>query len=235
MYKYLSVNFFSRIAIVASLFWVSCTPKMQPPYFNTIPYNSEIQTLITKDFEHKVKPDDILTIEIFSPSEEVKYYNAAPSGYVVDKFGNIQMYKFGDIKVQDLTLAQVKERITKKLVPDIFKEATVSVRFKNHKIVFLGQIGKPGIVPMETEHISILEAIAASGDLREFARRDNILVIRNTPKGKVFNRINLLDGSVFNSDFYYLQADDIVYVEEDPDKKKSNNTAAIIGYVTTGI
>ncbi|HUC79707.1 MAG TPA: polysaccharide biosynthesis/export family protein [Flavisolibacter sp.] len=235
MRKYLSVRPYFGIFLLVALISFSCNTQKNTSYFQTIPYNSEIQTLITKDFEHRVKPDDVLTITIVSPSDEVKNYNMMLDGYLVDKNGNIQVYKLGDIKVLDLTLTQIKDKITKMLVPDIFVRASVSVRFKNHRVVVLGEVGAPGIIPLETEHISIIEAIASKGDVRESARKDNILVIRNTPRGKLFYRVNLLDGSVFNSPFYYLQADDIVYVESDPEKKKSSNTQAIIGYVLSGV
>ena len=80
----------------------------------------------------------------------------------------------------------------------------------------------------------LLEALSLRGDLKETAKRDNILVIRSTEKGKLFYRVNLLDGSVFNSNFYYLQADDIVYVEGEP-KKTGVNPAVIFSYVLSAL
>lgn len=235
MLKFKSVHSFICIAVLVG-FCFSCTTAKDPVYFQTVPYNSELQTLITKDFEHKVKVDDILTIEIASASEEAIKYNVAPNGYLVDRYGNIQIYKIGEVKVLDLTLAQVKERLTKILVPDYFKQATIAVRFKNHRIVVLGEIGSPGVIPMETEHFSILEAISARGDLTSNARKDNLLVIRNTDKGKLFYRVNLLDASVFNSPFYYLRADDILYIESE---KKKNDSAMkaqqIFTYAVSGL
>lgn len=236
MRKYLSVNSVYCIMILSTVFGLSCTPQKNTTYFQTIPYNSEVQTLITKDFEHRVKPDDVLSIAIVSASEEVRNYNTNSDGYLVDKNGNIQIYKLGDVKVGGYTLTQVKDRITKQLVPDYFKQAAVSIRFKNHKIVVLGEVGSPGVIPMETEHLSIIEAISLKGDLNENARRDNVLVIRNTDKGKIFYRVNLLDGSVFNSNFYYLQSDDIVYVEAEGKKKDGASSAQqIFTYVISGL
>jgi polysaccharide export outer membrane protein len=236
MFKYLSVNSVVCISLIAAFLGASCSPAKNTTYFQTIPYNSEVQTLISKDFEHKLKVDDIITIAITSLSEEVRHYNTFPDGYLVDKNGNIQMYKLGDVKVLGLTLSQLKDRITKQLVPDIFKQATVSVRFKNLKVVVLGEVGSPGVIPMETEHLSIIEAISLRGDLRENARKDNVLIIRNTERGKLFYRVNLLDGSVFNSNFYYLQADDIVYVEAETKKKDSEaRTQQIFAYVISGL
>lgn len=231
MHKYLPVNFVGIVLL--GLLGFSCTPQKTTTYFNTIPYNSEIQTLITKDFEHKIKIDDVLLINIYSRSENIALYNTAPDGYLVDKNGNIQVYNLGDVKVLGLTVDQLKEKLKKSLMPDYLKQVAVSARFKNHKVVVLGDVGAPGIIPMETEHLSLLEAISLKGDLRETARKDNILVIRNTERGKLFYRVNLLDGSVFNSDYYYLQADDIVYVEPEA-KKKTGGTEKIISYVLSG-
>lgn len=234
MHKFLSRNFLLAVVLLG-VFAVSCTPEKNTVYFNTVPYNSQIQTLITKDFEHKVKVDDVLQIGIFSRSLETESYNqSTKDGYLVDKNGFIQLFKIGNLKVAGLTLEQVKDRIKNLLVPDYLKEASVSARFMNHRIVVLGDVGTPGIIPMETEHMSLLEAISIRGDLRPTARKDNILVIRNTDRGKLFYRVNLLDGSVFNSDYYYLQADDIVYVE--PEKKsKSATTEKIISYTLSGL
>jgi polysaccharide biosynthesis/export protein len=219
--------------LIFSLF--ACTPQKESTLFQTIPYNSEVKTLVTKDFEHKVRPDDILTIVITSPSEEVKNYNTLTE-YLVDKNGQVQLYRLGNVKVEGLTLSQVKEKITQLLVPDYFKQASVAARFKNHKVILMGEVGAPGVINLETEHISILEAISTRGDLKETAKKDNILVIRNTPNGKMFYRINLLDGSVFNSPYYYLQAEDVVYVEPDPEqKKKGANTQQIVSYVISGL
>lgn len=234
MLKFPSLNTVFCFVFLILIMGVACTPQKNTRYFQTIPYNSEIQTLISKDFEHKIKVGDILTIAIISPSEEARNYNTSPEGYLVDKNGNIQIYKIGDVRVLDLTLTQVKEKIIRQLVPDIFVQASVSARFKNHKIVVLGEVGSPGVIPMETEHLSVLEAVALRGDLAANARRDNLLVIRNTPKGKMFYRINLLDGSVFNSPFYYLQPDDIIYVEAEP-QKKDGTVQQVISYAISGI
>lgn len=225
-----------RLNLVACVFLLgilghSCSPQKDNRYFNTVPVNSEIQTLITKDFEHKVKIGDILLIGFFGPSVEIDKYNSAGE-YTVDKSGNIQLYRIGDLKVEGLTLEQVKQKITRTLVPDILKQLGVSARFKNHRVVVLGEVGAPGVIQLESESMSLLEAISQRGDLRESARKDNVLVIRNTDKGKLFYRVNLLDGSVFNSTFYYLQADDIVYVEPEQ-KKKSANIGQILSYAVS--
>lgn len=233
MFKILSVNSYLLLCIIAiGLF--SCQTEKNYTYFQTRPDNSLLKTLITKDFEHKVRPDDILLININSADSKISGpFNTSPAGYLVDKRGNVQLYKLGDVNVQGLTLYQVKEKLYKQYA-GYFIDGLIDVAFKNHKVLVMGEVGSPGVIPMETEHLSILDALTRSGDLKEDARKDRILVIRDTPGGKLFNRLNLLDESIFNSPFYYLQADDIVYVEPDPDKKKTNKPQQILGYVISG-
>lgn len=221
------------VVVLLGLFFSSCTPHKNTAYFQTVPYNSEVQTLITKDFEHRVRPDDVLDIMFYSPVRDIVLYNGSPEGFLVDKNGNIQVYNIGNVKVIGLTLEGVKQKLTSILQPDYFKQLSVSARFKNHRIVVLGDVGAPGIVPMVTEHMSLLEVISVRGDLRPTAKRDNILVIRNTDRGKLFYRVNLLDGSVFNSDYYYLHDDDIVYVEGIAKDPNALTPDRIISYALT--
>ena len=86
---------------------------------------------------------------------------------------------------------------------------------------------------MNIENMTILDALASSGDIGEKGRTDNILVIREKDDTKEFKRLNLTDQSVFYSPYFYLQPNDIVYVE--PVKVKTAQTAQIISYITTGI
>ncbi len=104
MLKFLSVNSFLFLCILA-LTTVSCKTEKNYTYFQTRPDNSQLKTLITKDFEHKVRPDDILLININTADRVTSpLYNTSPLGYLVDKRGTIQLYKLGEVNVQGLTL-----------------------------------------------------------------------------------------------------------------------------------
>ena len=91
----------------------------------------------------------------------------------------------------------------------------------------------PQVLLMPGDNMTILDALAGSGDIGEKGRMDNVLVIREKDDNKEFKRLNLTDNSIFYSPYFYLQPNDIVYVE--PMKIKANNTAQIVSYVTTGI
>ena len=229
-----------------ALFWLlSCSPPKNLAYFQTLPRDTVLQNTVSKNFEIKIAPDDVLAITIASSSPELSgLFNASasggitagsgtPSGYLVDKKGNIQLYKLGNVKVSGLTREELQEKLEKDLSPYL-KEPVVTVRFVNHKVVVLGEVGSPGVLPLAGEQVSLIEALGEKGDLTENARRDNILVIRQTAAGKEFRRLNLLDHSVFSSPYFYLQNEDVVYVEPEV-KKNEPKVQQTVSYIITGI
>jgi len=143
----------------------------------------------------------------------------ASVGYQVDAKGEIQVHRIGMVRAEGMTRKELKKKLESSLAPYL-KDPVVTVRYLNHRVTILGEVAKPQVVTMPEERISILELLGISGDVTQFARRDNILVIRESEKGKEFKRLNLQDHSVFTSDWYYLKPDDVVYVE--PNDKKMN-------------
>ena len=144
------------------------------------------------------------------------------NGYLVDGNGNIQLHKLGVIHVEGITRRELKDKIQTGLQPYL-KDVVVTVRYLNHKITVLGEVTKPQVIQMPEEHLSILEVLGASGDVTPSAKRDNILIIRETATGKQTKRINLEDQSVFNSEWYWLQPDDVVYVGPNDKKIQEEN------------
>ena len=106
----------------------------------------------------------------------------------------------------------------------------VSVRMSSYHITVLGEVGKPGVIPVSTEKISVLEAIAQAGDLGVYGKRNNILLIREDARGeKHAVRMNLNDANIINSPYYYLQQNDVLYVQPNSVKAKTSS----IGSSTT--
>ena len=112
------------------------------------------------------------------------------------------------------------------------KEVIVNVGILNRHVTMLGAAG-PQILPLSIENMTILDALASSGDIGEKGRTDNILVIREKDDTKEFKRLNLTNNSIFYSPYFYLQPNDIVYIE--PVKIKVAKTAQLISYITAGI
>jgi polysaccharide export outer membrane protein len=99
------------------------------------------------------------------------------------------------------------------LFKDYTKNPVVNVRFLNYYFSVLGEVSNKGRFNMQNERMTLLEAISMAGDLTEYGKRDNILVVREIDGKRNFARVNLLSKNLFNSPYYYLQTNDIVYVE----------------------
>ena len=106
----------------------------------------------------------------------------------------------------------------------------VTVRMSSYRITVTGEVGHPGVIPVATEKMSVIEALAQAGDLTIYGKRDNVMLIREDASGQKHEvRLNLNDANLINSPYYYLQQNDILYVE--PNSVKAKNSA--IGSSTT--
>ena len=111
------------------------------------------------------------------------------------------------------------------------KNPVVNVRFLNYSVSVLGEVnGRGGRFSMTNERMTILEAISMAGDISEFGRRDNVMVIREVNGERKIARINLLSKDIFISPYYYLKTNDVVYVE--PVKAKFISRSGIPQYLT---
>ena len=146
---------------------------------------------------------------------------SASPGFLVDPSGNIEFPVIGLIKLSGLTTVEARDTIKKKLQTYV-KEPTVNVRFLNYRISILGEVARPSVYIIPNERITLPEALSMAGDLTIFARRDNIQIIRDVNGKKEFGVIDLNTRDVFNSPYYYLHANDVVYVQ--PAKSKAEVT-----------
>jgi Periplasmic protein involved in polysaccharide export len=135
--------------------------------------------------------------------------------YLVDKNGEIDFPVLGKLKVAGMTRYELSEMIRKQIYPRFLKEnPIVTVRFQGFSVIVMKELGSAVEVTTKKERINILEAIAKSGGLAINSRKDNVLIIRENQQGKreIF-RINLMDKNLIYSPYYYLQQNDIVYIE----------------------
>lgn len=141
--------------------------------------------------------------------------------YLIAKDGSIEFPQLGKLYVAGLsrleTIALLKEKLAPYLVDPV-----VNIQLLNFKVTILGEVKKPGSFTIKNERITILEAIGLAGDLTIFGKRHNVLIVRETSKGKVSERLDLSSSDLFNSPFYYLQQNDVIYIE--PNKPKINSS-----------
>jgi polysaccharide export outer membrane protein len=142
-------------------------------------------------------------------------------GYQVDGNGNIQFQGLGILHVEGLTNSQLKDTLDSRL-RNYLKNPYYSIRFLNYRFTMLGEVQHPGIFSIPGEHVSMLEALGLAGDLTLFGRRDNVLIIRENEGKRQWARLDLTKPQIMSSPFFYLQQNDVVYVEAT--KKKITST-----------
>ncbi len=189
---------------------------------------------VVADFQLRVQPDDILYIGVHTFDEELsKPFNLVQGaqanvgninlgqnpliGYLVDPRGYIDFPVLGPLHVGGMTIEGVKRLVLERLRPYL-RDPVVRVRFLNFKVSVLGEVGRPGVQNFTQQRVTILEALAQAGDVTEVGRRDNILVIRESNGLREYGRIDLHDRNLFQSPYFYLKQNDIIYVQ--PGKAK---------------
>ena len=241
------VYWFTLIAIVLAT--VSCSSQKDIAYFNGL--NASRAEVINKYYktghEARIGVGDMLSITVSgldplavapfnlplvsyaSPGSEQLY--AAPSlqTYLVDVNGNVNFPVIGIIRLAGLKKSEAIKNISDELAPYL-KNAIVTIQFMNYKITVLGEVAKPGQYSINNERATILDALGMAGDMTVYGIRNNVLVTRETNGKLEFARLNLNNDEIFMSPYFYLQQNDIVYVE--PNNVKSVGSQNISLYLS---
>jgi polysaccharide export outer membrane protein len=149
-------------------------------------------------------------------------------GYLVDEDGNIQFQSpdIGTLHVEGLTRDSLKLLLDSKL-KRYLKNPYYTIRFMNYRFTMLGEVSRPGIFSIPGEHVSLLEALSLAGDMTLYGRRDNILVIREYEGKREWARLDLTKPDIMLSPYYYLQQNDVVYIEANKKKVQANDQSTI--------
>lgn len=238
-------GFYYTIVAVFAIVMVSCRSSKQVAYFQNAD-NVDLTQSRTL-YDARIMPKDQLTITVSSTNPTAAtQFNLAVSAnnsgvlssntnstllpYLVENDGTILFPIVGRLKVEGLTKLECQQLITEKIRPFFSSNETpiVTVRLSSYRVTVLGEVARPSVISVATEKISILEALASAGDLTIYGKRDNIIVIREDNKGeKAIHRINLNDANVINSPYYYLQQNDVVYVEPNSTKAKNSDLGTV--------
>lgn len=203
----------------------------QVPYFQDILDTASFEEEITNSSTLKIQKDDILGITVSSLNQEASAIfnmgntsslqenvsgNINPSltanGFMVDSNGAIQLPLIGSIHVAGLTTSSARELIQSKLNA-FLKEPVVSLRLVNFRVSILGDVARPGVYPVHNERISVTDALSLAGDLTITAVRSNVLLVREVEGKRKFVRLDMQSKSLFNSPYFYLQNNDVLYVQ----------------------
>ena len=195
-----------------------------------------------------IMPKDLLTITVSStePDAAVPFNLTVPTiqnvssryttsqpvlqTYLVDNLGNVDFPVLGKIHLGGMTKSQAETFIVKEL-KGLFKETPiVNVRLVNYKVSVLGEVNRPGTFTVANEKINLFEALALAGDMSVYGKRENVKLLREDSKGKKqIVSLDLNKSDIINSPYFYLQQNDVIYVE--PNKAKAKNSD--IGQSTT--
>ena len=230
-------------AVLAAVLMVSsCVAPKNIAYFQNRLVDQPEQ--IDKHGGIVIQPKDMLSIVVSSKNPElvvmfnlpVVSYQAGSEivsssgyqrlmGYVVDNDGFIDFPILGRLKVSGHTRWELSEMIKARLLDEGYlTDCVVTVQFMNFKVSVIGEVNSPGTYTIEGDKVTVLQAISLARDLTIFGQRENVTVIRERNNERGMYQINLCDVSMFNSPAYYLQQNDIVYVEPSEIKARQSTT-----------
>ncbi len=222
------------IFISTSIIISSCSNAKKIVYFNNVPDATFKDTKVPR--QSPIQPNDILSITISSANAEASqafnlqsnYVSRATTvtgssnesgGYLVNADGTIDLPVLGAVTAAGLTKEELKTKITdlilsKKLLVD----PIVDIRYLNYEVTVLGEVARPTVITVPNEKISLLKALGLAGDLTIYGKRDNVLLIREENGEKITRHINLNSSDFFNSPYYYLKPNDVIYVQPNATK-----------------
>jgi len=214
---------FGFIILLAS----SCKLKKKLVYFQD---KNDLITNENLNYNPKIKVDDLLNITVLDMNQENNvlfnganqaaisnlggYAMGMPAlfGYLVDNKGEVDLPVVGKVKVEGLTRTEAVEFIQQKL-QSYLTSPIVKMNILNYKVTVLGDVRMPGTYRIPNERITILEAIGLAGDLNMTAKRDKVVVIRENKEGKKKFVVDLRTMDLLSSPVYYLEQNDVVYIE----------------------
>lgn len=138
--------------------------------------------------------------------------NLLLNGHLVDSKGAIVLPTLGQIELVGLTLEAAEEKVEQLLDPYFEEIPIVTIRLLNFRVNVSGEVRRPGVFNINNPSVTLLEALSLAGDLTDYSERDSILIIRETEGQRSFGYVNLNSSEIFDSPYFYLQQNDVVYV-----------------------
>ncbi len=234
MYK-VYINFILFVFII--VFGSSCVSTKKTTYFNNAQEASYTPSILDSSFI-VIQKNDILSIVITSLNPEASaIFNTVNTsttnytstgtyqsigGYLVNSEGFIELPILGNIKVAGLTKKGLKEKITNILIEKkLLLEPIVSIRQLNFEITVLGEVGRPSVITVPSEKVSLIKALGLAGDITIYGEKNNVTLIRENNGKRIVTHIDLNSADFLTSPYYYLQPNDVIYVESNKNKVAS--------------
>ena len=228
--------------LILLLTMFSCKPKENMVYMEkekniaeskinqAVFYGAHIQSgdvldiKVTAFDENAVRPFNLYSMNNSTSPGQMNGQTAqlAPQGYLVDNEGFIYFPVLGKLYIKGMTLAQLRADLEKRLLTYL-AEPLVSIKQLNFNITVLGEVKKPGQYTNPSDKITVLQALGLAGDMTDYGNRTNVKLIREEEGISKTYVIDFTDKNITNAPYYYMQQNDVLYVEPDIIKKKSAN------------
>jgi polysaccharide export outer membrane protein len=180
-----------------------------------------------KRFQHRIQINDNLQIFVRSKSENAAlFFNKTDissqstlggdfslylNGYVVNDSGMVEIPNLSKFKVVGLTIPEARELITKEAKKYI-NDPIVQIALTGINFSVLGEVQRPNRLRIFQHQVTIFEAIAEAGDLKEIANRRKVKLVRQYHDGVRVHIVDLTDRNIINSPYYFIQPNDVIYV-----------------------
>lgn len=229
---------YRSLILVLLIAFTSCNQQKNIAYYQNIDGQGSSSAL--NSYDATIQPDDLLLIIVSAEDPEA----AAPfnleaamvptmvgqSGlgqrqhqmYLVDKNGNIEFPVLGTINVVHKSKTEVIQDLKNTLSAKYIKNPIVNLRIMNFKVSVQGEVTRPGSYPINSERVTLPEALSMAGDLTIYGKRNNVIVIREVDHKKSVYKVDMTKTDFINSPAYYLKQNDLIYVE--PNSAKANSS-----------
>ena len=219
---------FGLAALLMAVLFASCVPQKKMLYLKEAQMAAENQSINyvnERSVNYRLQPGDNLYIHFINTIDERStvllngdanrlssdasiYLNS----YTLDEGGFIEMPLIGKIELQNLTVDEAKDKLQTELNKYI-NETTIIVKLSNFNLTVLGEVNRPGTFKIYQSQINLFEAVALAGNMTNFAKNDEVKIVRQTDNGSEIITVDMGSADILTSPYYYLKPNDIVYVE----------------------
>jgi polysaccharide export outer membrane protein len=229
-------NKFGKIGLSVLAFaiiFASCVPQKKMLYLKEAEMLSETQSVNyvnERSIDYKLQPGDNLYIRALNTIDErsaaalngesgsgrSSYMSNEASiylqSYTIDESGCIELPLTGKIEVKNLTVEEAKNKLQQELNKYV-NQTTLIVKLSNFNLTVLGEVSKPGMYKVYQSQINLFEAVSMAGNMTNFAKREEVKIIRQTDNGSEIITVDMGQADILSSNYYYLKPNDIIYVE----------------------
>ena len=217
-------------ALLMAMLFASCVPQKKMLYLKEaqmLAENQSINYVNDRSINYKLQPGDNLFIHFVNTIDErsmvllnggnTSNYRSGDASiylrsYTLDEEGFIEMPLVGKIELKNLTVDEAKDRL-QSVLNQYINETTIIVKLSNFNLTVLGEVSRPGMYKVYQSQINLFEAISMAGNMTNFAKNEEVRIIRQTDNGSEIITVDMGSADILASPYYYLKPNDIIYVE----------------------